>query len=66
MDKLLWSVQTKLRHFSSEVLLNLFFALAEEEESREKAADLIENYLLSNTYLVVWQQGLCRQELLMS
>lgn len=50
--------QTKLRHFSSEVLLNLFFALAEEEESREKAVDLIENYLLSNTYLVRLAAGL--------
>lgn len=50
--------QTKLRHFSSEVLLNLFFNLAEEEESREKAADLIENYLLSNTYLVRLAAGL--------
>lgn len=44
--------QTKLNHFPLEVLLKLFFNLAEEEESQEKAADLIENYLLSNTYLV--------------
>ena len=36
----------------------MFFNLAEEEESREKAADLIENYLLSNTYLVRLAAGL--------
>ena len=52
--------QTKLRHFPLEVLLKLFFDLAEEEESQEKAADLIENYLLSNTYLVRLAAGLMK------
>ena len=52
--------QTKLRHFPLEVLLQLFFDLAEEEESQEKAADLIENYLLSNTYLVRLAAGLMK------
>lgn len=52
--------QTKLNHLPLDVLLELFFNLAEEEESREKAADLIENYLLSNTYLVRLAAGLMK------